>query len=87
VNYIAVIPVLRQVASTLGGSVRENVGVNGAVCLSEMHCWHLVVVCGAVYADVYACSWGWPLLVSATDLINVRGLTRQIIEVMRDVVA
>ena len=30
-NYYQVIPVLRQVASTLGRSVRANVGVNGAV--------------------------------------------------------
>jgi hypothetical protein len=28
---LQVIPVLRQVALTLGGSVRENVGVNGAI--------------------------------------------------------
>lgn len=30
-------------------------------------------------------TWGWPLLVSAADLINVRDLTRQM-EMMRDVI-
>lgn len=48
----------------------------GIVSVSGVMSTLLVFV--ALFMLIFLCSWGWPLLVSATDLINVRGLTRQI---------
>lgn len=38
----------------------------------------LLDIYDAVFARKFLSTWGWPLLVSATDLIIARGLTRQI---------